>query len=410
MAKYICPYCMEEHLFSEVEFRCININPSDCPEADDSRYKKYLGMSDETVVMRKITFPSKAKIPFFLKNKYMPDWEMCPYCGRKSTVRICPSCHNELPKGISDNENIIIAILGSRDAGKTHFISVLIDQLQNRICPTAFNGTFNPLNDDIQKHYESDFYNKVFRNRELNDLTLSGNVSGESAVRKPLIYEMTVPLGKNGEKNRNFTFVFYDAAGEDLKNEMVMKTVNKYICKASGIIFLLDPMQLQALRFNMNEEELKSSSSIRDDEIEPQTRVLQRISTLIREDNGILRSDKVAIPTAIAFSKFDVLERFFPKDNTVIEPSGYLQEDGKFNGNECSIVNSEIKAMLEHWGAKEFTINVDRNFSKYTYCTLSALGQKPVCASDVKMIEGEPMPHRIEDPFLWILKENGILE
>ena len=35
MKKYICPYCFREHLFSEIEFRCVNINPDDCPEEKD---------------------------------------------------------------------------------------------------------------------------------------------------------------------------------------------------------------------------------------------------------------------------------------------------------------------------------------------------------------------------------------
>ena len=86
-------------------------------------------------------------------------------------------------------------------------------------------------------------------------MTRSANVRGEVAVRKPLIYEMMIPLDAKGRRVHKYTFVFYDTAGEDLKNEAIMKTVNRYICKASGLIFLLDPMQIMQLRLNMTDEE-----------------------------------------------------------------------------------------------------------------------------------------------------------
>ena len=408
MAKYTCPYCFQEHTFSEVEFRCVN---NFCSEkVQDEQQANYFGMKKESMKMTNATFKSTAKPPFLLKNKFMPVWEECPYCGTKSSVRVCPSCHNELPEGIQDNEDMIIAIVGSRDTGKTHFISVLIDELQKRICPNVFNGTFNPMNDDVFSHYKENFYDKVFLERKLQDLTRSANVRGEAAVRKPLIYEMMIPLDARGRRVKKFTFVFYDTAGEDLKNEAIMKTVNRYICKASGLIFLLDPMQIMELRLNMTDEELKTSSSINQSEIEPQEMVLNRIAKLIREDKGYSKKQKIDIPTAIAFSKFDVLKRFFPPSSLVLEPSSYLRE-GRLDKNEWFSVSTEINAMLNEYGAGGFARNVSMNFKNYTYCTVSALGQQPVVSQgEGKRITSLPRPHRVEDPFLWILKENGVIK
>lgn len=410
MAKYTCPYCFMANDFSQVEFRCVN---NFCPEKEqDEKYANYLGMRKEAMRMTNIVFPSTAKPPFpsfLFKNMFMPVWEECPKCKTKSSVRLCPHCHNELPEGIQDNEDMIIAIVGSRDTGKTHFISVLIDELQRRICPTVFNGTFNPVNDDVFNHYKQNFYNKVYLDKKLQNLTHSGYVRGESPVRKPLIYEMMIPLDSEGKKMRKFTFVFYDTAGEDLKNESIMKTVNRYICKASGIIFLLDPIQIRELNLKMTEDEKNSSSSIREDEMEPQEMVLRRISALIREDRGMSKTQKINIPTAIAFSKFDVLKRFFPKGSIVLEPSSYLRE-GHLDKTEWFTVSTEIVAMLKECAAESFIKNVDINFSKYTYCTLSALGQQPILTDGTKAIQSLPMPHRIEDPFLWLLKENGIIK
>lgn len=409
MAKYTCPYCFTEHDFSDVEFRCVN---NFCAtKVQDEQYANYLGMKKESMPMTNGTFKSRTNLPRLLRTHYMPMWEICPYCKTKSSLRICPSCHNELPEGIQDNEDMIIGIVGSRDTGKTHFISVLINELQKRICPIVFNGTFNPMNDAMYRHYRENFYNKVYVDKVLLDLTKTGNQRGETVVRKPLIYEMMIPLDAKGKKFRKFTFVFYDAAGEDLRNEYVMRTVNRYICKASGLIFLLDPMQILELRLNMDSDMIKSSSSIQEYEIEPQEMLLQRIVNMIREEKSMKKTQKINVPTAIALSKFDVLKSVFPKGSIVLEPSGYLR-DGQLDKTEWFTVHSEIEAMLKECGAAGFTKNVEMMFGRYTYCTVSALGQQPVIKNSggPKTLASIPRPHRIEDPFLWLLKENGIIK
>ena len=64
--------------------------------------------------------------------------------------------------------------------------------------------------------------------------------------------------------------------------------------------------------------------------------------------------------------------------------------------------------MLQEWGAGGFLKNVEMTFKNYTYCTVSALGQQPVISQTggAKELRTIPRPHRVEDPFLWILKEN----
>ena len=407
--KYTCPYCFKEHEFEDVEFRCVN---GFCSEkTQDEKYAQYLGLKKESMPLTNATFCAKTVLPKLFRGRYMPMWENCPFCETKTSIRVCPDCHNELPEGIQDNEDMIIAIVGSRDTGKTHFISVLINELQKRICPTVFNGIFNPMNDAVHNHYMDHFYNRVYIQKQLQDLTATANQRGEISVRKPLIYEMIIPLDDKGKRVRKFTFVFYDTAGEDLKSEAVMKTVNRYICKAAGIIFLLDPLQIMELRNNMDEDEIKTSSSILENEIVSQEMVLQRIANVIREDKGMKKSQKINVPTAIAFSKFDVLKRFFPKGSIVLEPSSYLRE-GQLDKSEWCTVSNEIEAMLNEWGAGGFATQVKMTFDRYTYSAVSALGQRPILSKSggAKEIASQPMPHRVEDPFLWLLKENRVIK
>lgn len=407
MPKYVCPYCFTEHDFDDVEFKCVN---KLCPKKEqDEKNALYLGLRKEDMPLDNIAFRPQKKLPWHLKMmRIMYEYEECPECKTRTSFRICPSCHNELPKGIESNEDMIIAVVGSRDTGKSHFISVLIHELQSRIIPTVLDGTFSPMNDEVYQHYMNDFYNRVYVRNELLDLTYTVFQKGETSAKKPLIYEMVIPVGNGGKKLRKFTFVFYDTAGEDLKNSAIMRTVNRYICKAAGIIFLLDPLQMRELRANMTDEEVQSSSSLSENEIEPQEHVLKRVAKLIREDKRLNDTQKIDIPVSIAFSKFDVIQRMFPKGSTVLKPSSYLRE-GVLDKGEWFTVHNEIDAMLKEWGEVNFAKTVEQNFGKYSYCTLSALGQHPMISGAGSKKISRPQPHRVEDPFLWMLKENGIL-
>lgn len=403
MAKYTCPYCMREHKFEEVEFQCVN---KFCKEkVQDEKVAQYLGVPVSAMPMTNAAFPYKVKGPRFLTRGLMPASETCPSCKVKTSKRVCPSCHNELPAGVQENEDMIIAVVGGRDTGKSHFISVLIHELQTRICPLVMDGTFNAINDDVYQRYMENFYNRVYIQGEVLDLTPPVLSYAESSAKKPLIYEMVIPV--TPIKNRRYTFVFYDTAGEDVKNAEIMQTVNRYIGKASGIIFLLDPVQMLELRRQMDDDEIRSSSSISEREIEAQENVLRRVASLIRAEKGIHRDGKINIPVSITFSKYDVLKRFFPKGSMVLQPSGYLK-DGTLNKQEWFTVNQEIEAMLKECGEASFVQNVRNNFSRYSFFTVSALGQQPQITKGGKKIR-EPKPHRVEDPFLWLLKENNVI-
>ena len=64
--------------------------------------------------------------------------------------------------------------------------------------------------------------------------------------------------------------------------------------------------------------------------------------------------------------------------------------------------------MLKEWGADSFMAQLDVNYTNYSYFAVSALGlgNNPRKDGGIE----KPRPHRIEDPFLWLLKENGVIK
>jgi len=134
---------------------------------------------------------------------------------------------------------------------------------------------------------------------------------------------------------------------------------------------------------------------------------MTRVSRLIRNDKRMSENSKIDIPVAAVFSKFDAIESIVPSDCTVHTPSPHCDQKC-FDLSDWHNVNSEIQALLKEWDATAFISQLETNYSNYSYFAVSALGLNNNPTTDGRI--QRPRPHRIEDPLLWILKENGVIK
>ena len=399
MATYTCPYCFSQHEIYDVEFRCVNAS---CGMEDDQPLTTYEGAA--VPLKRNKVFPPQMKGFRFIAKKFMPAMERCPSCRTVSSFRLCPSCHNMLPPHIDDHEDMIISIVGSRGSGKSHYIGVLIDELQKHIIPELFGGNFMETDKSIRDQYMQKYYYPLYQLGKPLDLT------NPNEKQKPLIYETNI-----GEGNRvkHLTFIFYDTAGENYEDLMTMTTVNKYICQSAGIIFLVDPSQVEEIRDNMDEKILDEASNIPWQEIARSTpdAIIDRVARLIRQFRGMKPGKKIDIPVAVAFSKLDAIKELLPPGSMVAEPSGSIKS-GRYDKDEARIIDEEMRTFLNTWGERRITTAMKANFSNIAYFGVSALGQSPQTAEGAggaRKIQ-KPRPERVEDPFLWLLYKTGVIK
>ncbi|MDP4146952.1 MAG: hypothetical protein Q8936_21180 [Bacillota bacterium] len=392
-SKYICPFCFTEHKLNEVEFRCSS-DPKKCAYEKDDKFTDMFGV--EQLKGRVIKNMSEDE-----KN-VMPKEAFCPKCGGKTTVRLCPTCHSELPYTVGEYEDLIFAVIGAKEAGKSHYISVLIDKIMNEI-GTAFNCSLQPINDETIKRYRNDFYYPVFRKNEVIRVTRSART--DSSVRKPLIYTLTFKedgilggLLKSKKINNVVTVAFFDTAGEDLNEEDVMQTVNKYIYNSSGIIFLLDPLQLPEVR-----EGLPVGTPLPEQNTEMED-LLARTANLIRKAKGINMNKLIEIPVAVAFSKMDAVAALMDPSSCINYPSKHVKQ-GKFDLGDFEDVNGFMESLVRSWGGENFANQLSANFKEHAYFGITALG----CNPESNKI-GKLRPHRVEDPFLWLLWKRKLIK
>lgn len=395
---FICPYCFEKHKLSKVQFRCTNRRCKDFDDVEMTRYEN-----------GNLKMPKQGKKAFTVpsKNAFMvPQSAKCPECNNTTYKHVCPSCHNELPESTLSGTDMIISVVGSRATGKSHFVGVVIKELIERIS-VKFGGSMEGFADSYSR-WEAGFYNQLYVDGRKLDLTKSSLQNVDNGAYRPLIFKLKLKH-KNFFKETidSFTFVFFDTAGEDLNDEDTMSTVNKYICKSAGIIFLLDPMQIPAVVNQLEDSVVERAAAIKWHQAAKADDIMTRVSRLIRNDKKMSESSKIDIPVAAVFSKFDAIESIVPADCTVHSTSPHC--DAKcFDMSDWHNVNSEIQALLKEWNATAFISQLETNYSKFSYFAVSALGLNNNPTTDGRI--ERPRPHRIEDPLLWILKENGVIK
>jgi hypothetical protein len=296
----------------------------------------------------------------------------------------------DLPHTTGKYRNLIFAVIGAKEAGKSHYLAVLIEQIRKHVGP-ALGMLLEPLDDHTIKRYRQDFYEPIFRNGTVIKATQSA--LADRRVQLPLVYTLTFTgrnlFGHNTIKGV-VTLVFFDTAGEDLNSQDTMGTVNKYIYRADGVILLLDPLQLLNVR-----DKLSGSMALPQVNTESST-ILKRTTELIKLGRSMSLETKIKTPLAIAFSKFDAVDPLVdPQMQLNAEPNhraGYDLAD--FNA-----VNAEMQSLLEDWDGGIIPQQAGTHYDKSGFFGLTALGCNPHGDQKIPRV----LPRRVEDPFLWLL-------
>lgn len=392
-SNYICPYCYQKNKKSEVDFRCTN---KQCGEENDELLAQYRG-GGNVILQRAFHGPK-------LFGGKMPSYAEC-LCGVTTSIRLCPKCHNPLPWAIDESNDMIISVIGARGSGKSNYVGVLIHELEKRVF-NHFDFSFGMMNESKEEYkkqfgqylYPNEYTGSIDGDRTAHIVNRTESHSKGTHITKsvPIVCE----LARRDRKIKRYSLSFLDSAGEDFEDPVAMATVMPYVSSSKGIIFLLDPLQIPAVRNQIRPDLVNKSVSIEKNENTGYGSIVQNIATLIRTNRKIKTKLGIDIPVVITFSKFDVL-----KD--IIEPSSRLWKDsphvnfGYFDERDLKQVNDEMIGLLQYWGESNFIENVRKEFSNVRYLPCSAFGSCPDESGNVM----PPKSLRIEDGILWILKE-----
>ena len=363
---FLCPYCFNKFDIDDAEYHC-----NRCDEDVKPRYDR--------------------------KSKRMT----CSSCGEPVYKRICPKCGSDLPRGIEESGDTIIAVVGPKGVGKSQFITVLISELKNSFS-VEFEASLSFATEKTQTKYNLNcdyLYGRHEVVPETNSIT-----GGNDDVKEPYILYLKKRSNKKlfGGSTKCVTLVFYDTAGEDLNDtENIMDTkIGKYLGNATGIIYLVDPLQIPYIRSRCDANnpppmEGKNEASI----------VLDRICEAIRESKRMSISQPITTKLAVVLTKSDLLKKSNNIDIRIDESSAIRIERkrGQVDLENLDMVSDEIREYLNRTQNASFTNQVTANYKQYEYFMVSSLGHDPLNGS----LNGNPSSERILDPIIWLLHATG---
>lgn len=364
--KFLCPRCFEEISENDIEYICSNQSARDNCQMAKNRTPQH---------------PADPKHP------------VCSECGKPMIRRICPKCGGELPRNIGSSESYPIAIIGGKETGKSNYIGVLIDVLKNKVGRT-YECALQACGDRTITRYREEFYNPIFNKK----MCVMGTDSGEV---DPLMY-LLLFRKKGGffhkEKTESVNLTFFDTAGENLDNLDSMQTYNRYLTHSSGIILLLDPLQLPYVR-----SELQGKIRLPEQNTDVND-ILTRTIRIIRDGKNIPDNKKIDIPIAIVFTKIDAVESLLDPSSCLKNDSTHVQ-NGYFDKIDFNDENQEMQSLVSQWLGDGLNREVELAFNKYAFFGLSSLGSNPDMNNQIPKLR----PFRVADPFLWLLAEKGII-
>jgi GTPase SAR1 family protein len=391
----VCPYCFSKFEPDEVVFRASHSIPDDEDYAlqedkklNDWRRRFNLSEVDMEAVIEPRMIPEENKI--YSENVLVA---VADIHGETTRMRLCPECHNELPVNAGKVPSNIISIVGASQVGKTVFMTALIHTLQNTTA-SNFNAACIPLTAEISRNFRTKYDEPLFENGQMFAST------NTNERQEPLIFQFVF----KDDRLAPITLVFFDAAGEGMVEREYLDIYAAHIKNSSGILFLVDPLQIKTIRDKIRIK-LGKDGEITDRYDEPREVVVSLYDNFIAHQEN----SKTRIPTAIVLTKSDMLQYLKEEEGEYIRSNSNVFQNvihkEYLNNREFENINGEISRFIEKVD-RPFKDAVEVYFHDVAYFAVSALGANPVN----RQIEGVINPLRVDEPFIWLLHKLGFVE
>jgi hypothetical protein len=393
----VCPYCFSKYHHEDVVFRAAHHREDDetlALQEDEllNEYREKFGLSpiDELeAVIHPSMIPDEKKI--YSGRVLMGVSDKYSVVTRN---RLCPECHNDLPITAGKHPSNIVSIVGATSVGKSVYMTSLIHTLQRKTA-NNFDAACIPLDNGISRRFRQDYEIPLFENGTLLTSTATAN------RQEPFIFQFIF----REEEKPPLTLVFFDVAGEGMTDKNYLQLHASHIKNSSGILFLVDPMQIRTIRDKMIHQMGEKPGEIAGVAQEPREVVISLFGDFIAH----LENSKTSIPTAVVLTKSDLLHVLKEDDGHYIRTNSNVFKNishrAYLNLAEYENINGEIRRFFEKVDTP-FINAMDVYFKNISFFAVSALGSNPVD----QQVSGIISPVRVDEPFIWLLYKLGFIE
>jgi hypothetical protein len=291
-----------------------------------------------------------------------------------------------LPFTAGEQKDVIIGLVGAKYSAKSHYVATLVDQLKNRV-GREFGIAPMAVDDATIETYERFYHIPLIKDHlEIKET----QADPTSAPRLIYCLKLDGALWGKPKQSRSVTLVLCDTAGENFDIGKDLAQTTPYLKAISGLIFLIDPLQWEAVR-----QQVGDGVKIPKEHEDP-SNILNKVGVEFAKKGLLAPDKKIKIPVAIALAKFDGVEEL-------------INQDSFWHGNTASYeaIHKELAGYVDRWGREGFTNVLKAYFEEgnYAFFAVSPTG----CSSDKQGRFPFVSPKRVEEPLLWLLHKLDII-
>lgn len=397
MAKLTCPYCYGTFPEKEITFRCGGLRAADgkqCqPEKDPVRE-----LFNDNASLAPVVIGDGRKLS-----------ALCKQCGNQTTLQICPQCHAQLPVHYGKIDSRMVAMIGAKFSGKSVYTTVLLHELIHRV-----GRRFDAAVVGADERTRRGFGNEERTLYSEHVLPPTTRTSAAEGGRQPFVFKFSLGERRRFRSTLRHTVLsFFDTAGEDLESEQGVAENVRYLSNANGIIVLLDPLTIPGVVAGLGLDPAVLPSKSQQDAAQSDSpiNILTRVTELLQKVPGAGPNRMIEVPVAIAFSKVDALWDALGEDSPLRQPA---PGGPYFDEADSSALHAYVQALLHSWEGGQIDQYLAKHYRHYRYFGLSALGAVPPALQPgqvrQQVAKSGIQPHRVEDPFLWLLSRLKVIE
>ena len=343
----------------------------------------------------------------FLSTRFDREGNAIDAYGNSCSALADPHTRHRLPQGFIELPQYIFSIVGAPGSGKSNYLSILINALQNSL----FNNFAMVLKDSDPAHNAplNDMKNCLFGGGSIEQAALmktqlEGRMylkikRGERVFSYPRPFVYT--LGRADSHEGLCNMVFYDNAGEHFEPglETSVSPGAQHVASADGIFFLVDPTTLPGFRQRLQfhpDPQLKQQGRIDQQDV-----LLSELEIRIHKAMGLSVNEKIGKPLAVLLGKCDIWM-------SLIDRTRFRQPiEGGMLSQEALMHNSNLVRQLLLELAPTIVANAESVASQVFYFPVSAFGHSPTRLPSGSLAPNPDRikPYLIEIPTLWALSQ-----
>ena len=313
--------------------------------------------------------------------------------------RACYECEYPLPPDIDERPAVVVAIVGVNGVGKTHLLAASLTEAYARRGLAPLGCTEFVPSEVSSTRFMVDYNHPLFRRNEVLAAT-----QAEAATRfEPLVFNVTLADG------HPFSLVVHDIAGEVLGDYRRRAEAATFLRAARGIIFVVDPRDIDMLRDQLPDWILENDQTGFDQ------------GALLA---GCLKTDGIPddrlIPVAITIAKADLLQLACDEELPFMAPAQTASEGWDVFFDRVTDSSRQVAGFLERYGAHNLLAPARKyadhckttrqnaaaenrkKIGTVTYHAVSALGSAP---DAYDQLPGKVRPVNCVDPLAVVLAQ-----